>query len=296
MQGLGEIVIPPGLQALTHIISCLADSPCDEVLMDEIFDAIKISSDNYTSIAYILNKFSYIFPKRCSAYAKIYQSMKSKFNYDFNPRVFHIKEENEIFPSGSIEHLIVWDKYDDFVLKIENDSIDINREIDQRSLIDIACKFSSENCFTYLKLKGAIISQSTYTLAIEGGNKNIIMSLYNDMSFEIKGYHLITALKYHHNDIFEWLLETKGYFEYLVPTDCFYYGNVFGLLFLAMNGFSLDEQCITQNLFIIPILNPSFKFIYHLYNGFINHVCLTLLYIIHHLYKELINHICISLL
>lgn len=185
---------------------------------------------------------------------------------------------DKIFPVEKIFHLVALDKLDEFVDEISMEIFDINeKNMKNYSLIDVACKYGSEKCFTYLKLKGATISEQTSIYAIEGGNKNIIISLYNNSNFEITDKHLTAALKYHHNEIFDWLLETKGSIGDLNIAECFYYYNLKGLLFLIENGFEINSKYVFQKLFIFVFFYSTIIFVYTHYIKFINHICLSLL-------------------
>lgn len=224
---IGEMQIPDRLQAVDNIISNLINSPFDTSIIN------KIPTSHFIANPYLLKRLSEIFPKNIPAYKKMDQYFEN------NQYIFH---GDNCYTFEGVFHSVACDNLDDLQNKVEFESIDINQNEKDQSLIDIACMNGSEMCFKYLKLKGAKISYDTTIYAIQGGNKNIVFSLFNDKFFEITSEHLRTALKYHHNDIFDWLLETKGSTGNLDVCECFYYGNLKGFLFLLENGLIHVDQ------------------------------------------------------
>lgn len=79
--------------------------------------------------------------------------------------------------------------------------------MDNFSLIDFASFKGSVYCFKYLLLNKATVSKNTIELAFYSGNTEIIRILEDEIDLE--NCLRITA-KYFHNDIFDWLIETKG--------------------------------------------------------------------------------------
>lgn len=284
-----EIIVPDQFKLLIHVTKCLATSDqIKDSLIDEILYIIK-NSTNFTSIAYILNNLSYIFPRNASSYYKIYKAMQELKPFEFTPKKLYIKENEEIFPVENIFHYVAWDKLDELIIKMEKEQYDIDYKENDMSLIDAACKYGSEKCFFYFKLKRAKITDKTFLLALEGGNKNIIISLYVDEEFIIADTHLLMALKFHHNDVFEWMLENKEAIGNVGAGETFGFGNLAGLLFLLENGFNIDRTKIIQKMFIISALSSSMTVVYHYYkilNMFINIIRRTSITFVSHFDKK----------
>lgn len=265
IKSINDLVIPKQFQGYVQLMELLRNNQHDDSSINELIKLI----DNYSLrpdfIEYLLISMLHPFPHKKSSLYEILEILHKKKiikGESWKQFIFESFENDRIIQS------IVWDKIDEFLTEIEKETIDINQEIGDKAfglytLIDFSCKYGSENCFTLLKCKGASISDKTSIYAVEGGNKNIILSLYNDYHFKITDKHLTTALKYHHNDIFDWLLETQGFIGDLNVTECFLYLNIKGLLFLIENGFDVNSQYIFQKLFIFKILYSSLSFVYY---------------------------------
>lgn len=243
-----DLKIPESLQKLVNIMSQLVNNPLIDEQINQIFsETCELIDNTSINMLYILDHISIIFPKHILSYAKIYKMLKEKFKFEndlkLNSNIERINIENasNIYPVGSVFHAVAWDKYDELVLEAQKSDFDINqrsKDLLELSLINVACKYGSEKCFKFLKLQGAEIKKKTFLYAIEGGNVDIIMTLYND-GFKIKEEHLNNALEFYHYQIFDWLLETKGSIDEIGFKPVFY-GNIPALFFLAENGFNLN--------------------------------------------------------
>lgn len=267
-KSIDELTIPPQFQAVTALTSYLVDNQFNENLINEAFRLINDSSIGYECIAHILNSLSLAFPKKCSLFSKLYKMMQEQKHFT-TPGTYFENKNLDLLKTDIIR-LVECDNLDDLIIEAEKESFDIDKVYSGFTLMDAACKLGAEKCFAYLKLRGSYISNNTSIYAIESGNKNIIMALFNDNHFVITDEHLTAALKYHHNDIFDWLLETRGSIGNLNIAQCFCYGNIKGLLFLIENGLDAENHLIFQKLLFIIIIRYSSKsFVCHYYKIFI---------------------------
>lgn len=239
---ISDLVIPKQLEPLCNLISCLTTYELDdESSIKKIFKLIDDHSINPVTVVYILQALSSAFPKKSSSLSNIIEMMYERSTIPSIKSPFKIVDLDRQYKVGTVLHAIVWDNLTDLINETEKKNFNLNKVYKAMSLIEYACAFGSENCFTYLKLKGATISKHTPIFAVKGGNKNIITSLFDDSCFEITDYTLKCALMYHQNDIFDWLLQTKGSIESLNIEECSFYGNVKGMLYLIDNGFDINE-------------------------------------------------------
>lgn len=252
---ISEVTIPKQLQDIYQIISCLStENEFDDSSILEVIKIMDNSSINPASIIFILKLLSFPFPKRQPLFRQIMQIIKDRTGLDIE--ITNDFYHTSLSGPASIGKSVALDQLDDLVGLMEKESFDINMQVGVSSIINYACRYGSEKCFTFLKLNGALISDDTLKCAVEGGNKNIIMSLINEQQHKITDQHLTTALMYHRNDVFDWLLENKGSIGNLNTAECFYYGNLKGLLFLIENGFDINNEHIFQlHLFIIFIIH-----------------------------------------
>lgn len=109
------------------------------------------------------------------------------------------------------------------------------------SLLDIACKYGSIECFKYLIMNGAKISQFSAKMAVEGGNLEIIRILQREGIKFDKLYSW--ACEYHHNHICDWLLENYQS-DLLTLCDSLLFYNIKSFLFLVANGFDVNKITI----------------------------------------------------
>lgn len=223
-----ELIIPEPFKEVVQLVSDLVNDELDDFSIYKMFNFIKSSSINISCVLFILSSLIDLNTDRTPFYLEICKLINHPRKLD--PSIFHI---------NGIEEVIKYDRLADLVIEIEEKSYDENKLYD---LFEYACKYGSENCFAYLKHKITKISEHSFTTAIRGGNKNIINSIYNDCVTEITRLHLETALKYHQNDIFDWLLEKRGSIPEFNPTEFIQYGNLKAFVFLIENGFNIDDH------------------------------------------------------
>lgn len=119
------------------------------------------------------------------------------------------------------------------------------------SMINYCAFHQAVKCFEFLRLNKATIDRSFPTFAIAGGNPQIIHeyadsldkdtnTLFSDSRF------YITALHFHHNEIFEWIFQnrtTNDKSHYVNQTDssisqkCFDYADFTILIFLIKSNY-----------------------------------------------------------
>lgn len=187
------------------------------------------------------------------------------FNYKINVQKKNPENIISIFPANSIFYLIAWDKIKELEQETNKYTFDINEKTREGySLIDIAAKYGSEKCFFHLLLNGCQITAKTSISAIEGGNKNIIMHLYNE-GMAITDDHLIAAMKYYHNKIFDWLLNERGSIGKIIPADFFYYGNFKAYIFLVENGNDPNGSYARYYDFLCIIIIWNFSYLYEVH-------------------------------
>lgn len=80
------------------------------------------------------------------------------------------------------------------------------------TFIDYSAFCGSLKCFKYLFLEKVPISSKTFNYAVQGGNNEIIHILDQDNNdFKRKDLNSIkSAIRYHRNDIFDWLFENSS--------------------------------------------------------------------------------------
>lgn len=99
--------------------------------------------------------------------------------------------------------------------------------LENMTLIELAAFCSSIECFKYLLLNGAKQNERLPIFAVCGGNDEIIhICEQNNLEFKDE---VEFSLKYHHIEIFQWLIETKKekfppmnkFLEYCVKYSCY---------------------------------------------------------------------------
>lgn len=102
-------------------------------------------------------------------------------------------------------------------------------------------QFGSEKCFRFLRLNGLEYSDETDKLSVMGGNFEILSILANEgHSF---GMYLDIAIKYHHDEIADWIMNTFTSHDINVG-DCLVWINFKAASFLIENGFEINCSCI----------------------------------------------------
>lgn len=109
-----------------------------------------------------------------------------------------------------------------------------------------ACKYGAEKCFAYMKLKFGINDLSLIKDAIEGGNKNIFMTLVNEGA-KVTPDLLNDAIKYHHDNIFDFIIDNLEDDNLPIDTyitNCLVFRNIKALFFFINNGANI--QCTIE--------------------------------------------------
>lgn len=109
-----------------------------------------------------------------------------------------------------------------------------------------ACKYGAEKCFAYMKLKFGIKDLSLIKDAIEGGNKNIFMTLINEGA-KVTPDLLNDAIKYHHDNIFDFIIDNLEDDNLPIDTyitNCLVFRNIKALFFFINNGANI--QCTIE--------------------------------------------------
>lgn len=111
---------------------------------------------------------------------------------------------------------IIADDIETFMEQVQNDpQFDLNKTYDSMcakgiSLVDIAAYYGSVKIVKYLIASGAICTPKTYTVAVCGGNKEIIRII--DGITTCKEFDLLqAAMVFRRNEVFEWLIQDKGF-------------------------------------------------------------------------------------
>lgn len=179
IKSIKELIIPDQLQGCVRLIEMLINNQINDSSCCEIIKLINDYSIKHDIINPLLYKLSYAFPQKSSLLSNIGEIMqKQKIINHVNKNLYF----NKLNGTKTIINVIVLDKFDKLIVEIEKDNFCIEQQLygeiyglsPECKLIDIACKYGSENCFKLLRLKGAEISDKTSIYAFEAGNKNII--------------------------------------------------------------------------------------------------------------------------
>ena len=128
-----------------------------------------------------------------------------------------------------------------------------NRNMETANLLHIAAFFGSVKTFKYLVSNRLRIDEKCCPLVIASGNIELI-NLVEKQGMKFTNC-FETALKFHRNDIADWLL-TNFQCEKIPMYKCIEYFNLEAFLFLKGNGFDINEPfTITRG-----ILNKRFTF------------------------------------
>lgn len=274
---LEDLEIPPCYQPIIKLEKELVNIPHEDEKINSIYDEICECIDEKRvtkeTIAYLVCSMPRIRPKNILIYASIFKCLLNKYGFDFEPldAEFNVilnsmglnygipspcKNYDEIlsiYPADTVFHACAWNELTFLEEAFNSGSFDINQKCNDLSLIDIACKYGSDECFMYLKLLGAEITDKTSIYAVEGGNKNIILSLYHD-GLKLKNEHLQAAINYHHNEVFEWMIEAKVLIGEFNAMEAIYYGNYEAFLFISENEFEINDTCRVYHFYFTFII------------------------------------------
>lgn len=260
-----------------------------DLIYNEICELIDNKKISVMSVIYILDNAADIRELNLECYGKLYLKLQEKYRFEYNiiSREFrrtinklgidieYDTSANPIRDGTKAFFYIAWNKVDDLINISQNSEFDFDYSFDHNwraiTYLDYACMFGSYECYCFLKLKGAQPQNFTAERAIQGGNKDIIIDLYDkgiDFSSE-QCYKM--AIKYQRYDVFNWLMDLYGFPEWMTIADCFSKSNFILTKFLIENGFDLNEK-IETNIWI----HQNFK-------CFIIFICsLLILYRVHH--------------
>lgn len=259
---ISDLEIPTQFSPICRVTTLLNKKEIETEKLHEIFfeicRLIDNNSINVITVATLLNKLSVINPKTIYQLSLFYKMLHDKYSFQFTPENieflivlnsigFSFEVYNQralasdiisIFEKDTAKYYAAWDKLDELVEENNKENFDSNQ---LSELLNIACEYGAEKCFQYLKLLGPKISNNAVDLAIKGGNKNIIMSLYND-GYDFQQNLLWRAILYYNNDVFDWLLEFQGINNDLSIGKCLDIGNIEAFVFLVENGFDVNKR------------------------------------------------------
>lgn len=262
VRSIKNICIPDALRHLVEASRCIwaMDS---ETFESTIIYLEKLIENRDVSAEFILRNIDHAAghrQKKIIELAKLYKEISMFSNINLKPisknleNILSAENQNDlqaidvistIYPKDSAFYYVANDQLEDFVRISDTKNFNFsmtypNSRIAFRikiTLLDIACKFGSENCFHYLKLKGCSTSNQTTKYAIVGGNIAIINSLFEEgCNFESE---LPTAIEFHHNDVVDWMISTYPMISTSV-TFCITNFNIELSLFLIENGFDVN--------------------------------------------------------
>lgn len=147
----------------------------------------------------------------------------------------------EIFQPQSFEHAILWDDLDHLQKLCLYPEFDYNISLNGTTLIDMSTKYGSVNCFRYLLMNNARITNITLENSFIGNNYEIVHIC--ERSLPITAICMINAVHNYHNETVQYL-QTKYRLDY-TWSNAFYSCNLpcfFNKLFLTNDINSVDSQ------------------------------------------------------
>ena len=129
----------------------------------------------------------------------------------------------------------------------------------QLNLLNLAALYGSIKCFKLLKINGSVYDENIQEASIIGGNLEIIQQCVQDeKSFD---YQFSTSIKFHHNEISDWLLANYKCEDMIIHKPLVYL-NFRALLFLSLN--ECYRKIDLDNTIIVPskTFNDLFEFPY----------------------------------
>lgn len=125
------------------------------------------------------------------------------------------------------------------------------------SLLDLAAKYSSVNCFKFLIANNAKITEKTVKACIEGGNNEILRILVQ------KGanlnFMLSVAIESHQNQIADYLISNFNC-EKITIAQCLAMFNIQAAFFLFDNGNDINET-FNEILYLYSSKNSLYSII-----------------------------------
>ncbi|EAY21652.1 hypothetical protein TVAG_014190 [Trichomonas vaginalis G3] len=170
--------------------------------------------------------------------------ISDEFSYIYEPKNNRLESMyfGNLYSTESPLYYIAGDKVDE--LKSKFPKLDINKSLNDITLLDCAIKYGSELCFNYLKNLGANYTSNSEKYAVQGGNKDIFMQMIEDgESFDNM---INTALKYRNYEIADYLKSNFGQtFDSIA--ESMYFGNYDIASYLLTNGADINKL---YNLFL----------------------------------------------
>ncbi|EAY21075.1 hypothetical protein TVAG_173330 [Trichomonas vaginalis G3] len=143
---------------------------------------------------------------------------------------------------GSLPYLIITDSIDEFINATSTiPDFDYNQKFHYQSLIDIAARSGSINCFKYLLSDGANVTKETLQNSFAGNNYEIIHILEEKHTPDV--YCMNNAIKIHNNELITYLIDKyKLRIQYDRCANFFNVSAFLQMLSLAKNANYLDRE------------------------------------------------------
>ena len=177
-----------------------------------------------------------------SKYLQALLVLRRKINF-YAPSEFENSTEQEIldiYPQGTLSHIIFWDKFDDLQTMITN-TVDFNNQmmINKESLLDFSSRCGAINCFKFFVNSGCKITKKTFKNSFIGNCYEIIHIC--ERSVEITDWCIRLAVNNHHNEVVEYLVEKYGMtFTWMSPLNSFNFKCFYEKLIGATNIDEID--------------------------------------------------------
>ena len=178
-------------------------------------------------------KSLFFFPEIQENDPRFFRSMLSNNEVFFskfltNVELFKKIRNDEYYDEIDVLKMIRWDEYDNFINYFSKTNMDLNLSLDEYDVslfdikrgkclkyIDYSILYGAINIFKYLIFK-VNCSDTAMKYAIINGNSELIHLLEQYTTIENQKEYLMTAIEYHHVDIYEYF---KDKFNITLPPD-----------------------------------------------------------------------------
>ncbi|KAK8837369.1 hypothetical protein M9Y10_036802 [Tritrichomonas musculus] len=245
-------------------------------LVSYLFSPKKLESIGYGSISNRYNEFYNRFRNNMNNLNGIIQKVQGEELEEYKKTGYHPSKIYRAIKDDDIDLFIeqITSKggeinFNDEIVPLHYErSKDIGKVYDY---LDLASFYGSEKIFNYILLNvgsSLKLENRGINLALIGGNISIVQKYFENvkMNDQLMTNYLLTTIKYHHNEIFEWLYENFDHRDlnaYLLIKIAIQFSNYEALYYILTNGLdyvSLFALSLIYNQFYLSELAIKFPY------------------------------------
>lgn len=172
----------------------------------------------------------------------------------FNKKV---SEVFSIYKENTVQYFICWDRVDDLKKSLSSPKVEVDSSAESMTLLDLAAKFGSVQCFKYLIEINNKPTKFTNSYAIEGGNTEIIKFLAENQNVRFENC-IPDAISSNRNELADWI-KSRCTVANINLAQCLKASNYVAASYCMIKGYEVNEKFDEECPLSIAIKNNTLE-------------------------------------